>query len=903
MKKLYLLLLASVLSFSPEQLQAQTAPPKTFSVAYQNAPLKQALTELEQKFGVKIFYREEWLTGKTVTLNLKNATLPEALQATLAGSEYVFMQYDAANVVVMPALLEKTSEGNIAAVRIRKDDIAPKVEIIGGPRIAPRNQKLTLKGVVKDGKHNEPAIGATVQVEKLGIGTVTDINGNYELKLVPGKHEVSISAVGLETQKRTIQLNGSGTLNAELLDIAFNLSEVQIEAERKNNNVAGVQMGVNRLSIKEIKKMPALLGEVDVVKTLQLLPGVTSVGEAAVGYNVRGGNADQNLILLDQVPVFNPMHLFGFFSVFNPDVVQDLTFYRGAIPAQFGGRLSSILDVKQKEGSYEKVQGSGGIGIVSGRLAVEGPVLHKKGSFLLAGRSSYSDWIFKKLPKASLRDDQASFYDGTIKFSALLSEQTKVMASGYRSHDSFGFSADTIYSSSTTNGSVSINHIFSDKFILNATAFTGDYAMNIDFNAPGNEAQYASGIKQQGFKTDLLVRQGRQKINVGGAATYYNFEQGSLVPLSEASNINADVLPLERALESALYLNDEIELNSVFSFTVGLRYSFYQNYGNGAVLNYQSGKPKNELTVVDTAYYGKNEVVQRYRGAEPRFALKYALNEKSSVKAGYSRTRQYMHVISNTLTISPVDIWKTSNSHIKPQIGDQVSLGYFRNLKQNTIETSAEIYYKQIKDQLDFKEGADLFLNHQLETALIAANGEAYGLELMVNKKGGLLTGWASYAYSRSWLKTNSSFAEEQINEGRKYPTSYDKPHNLNLVLNYQLTRRLSASANFTYSTGRPFTASTAFYVIEGNVVPYYADRNQYRIPDYHRLDLSLTFLTNLRKNKKWEGNWNLAVYNVYARNNAYSVFYRHKYGSQPRVFQLAVIGTAIPSISYNFKF
>ncbi|MFC5271290.1 carboxypeptidase-like regulatory domain-containing protein [Adhaeribacter terreus] len=881
-------------------LQAQDKKPVTITATFTNKPLVEALKEIETRFNIKIFYKPEWFSNKRVSAVLTNQDLDNTLKTVLSKTELNFVVYDAANVVLVPEISGRMA-GNIP--RAKPGVARQKVEVIGGPKPAPRNQKLSLSGNVKDGKRNEPAIGANIRIEKLGIGTVADINGRYELKLLPGIYEITISSIGLETQTRLIQLNGNGTLDAELLDKAFDLSEVHVEIESKNNNVSGSQIGVNKLSIMEMKKMPALLGEVDVVKSVQMLPGVTSVGEAAVGFNVRGGNTDQNLILLDNVPVFNPMHLFGFFSVFNPDVVQEVTFYRGAIPAQLGGRLSSILDVKQKEGSYEKVQGSGGIGIVSGRLAVEGPVLNKKGSFLLAGRSSYSDWIFKKLPNASLRDDKASFYDGTIKFSALLSEKTKVIASGYRSHDSFGFSADTVYSSSTSNASVSLNHIFSEKLILNATGFSGDYAMNLDFNAPGNEAQYTSGIRQQGFNADLLIRQGKQKMNIGGRGTFYNYEQGELKPTAEDSNINPETLPDDRALETAVYVNDEIELSPLLSFGVGLRYSLYQNYGNGVVYNYQSGAPKNEFTLTDSTFYGENDIVQRYQGAEPRFFVKYAFDEKSSVKAGYSRTRQYMHVVSNTLTISPVDIWKTSNSHIKPQIGDQVSVGYFRNLRQNAIETSVEVYYKQIQNQLDYKEGADLFLNKNLETELIATTGKAYGVELLVNKKGGRLTGWGSYAYSRSWLQTNSAFAEEQINNNNKYPTNYDKPHNLNLVMNYQITRRLSASANFNYSTGRPFTASTAFYVIEGNVVPYYGNRNQYRIPDYHRLDVSLTLLTNLRKNKKWEGNWNLAVYNVYARDNAYSVFYRHTYGTQPKVFRLAVIGTAIPSISYNFKF
>lgn len=883
-------------------VQAQDKKPVTLSATYTEKPLAEALKEIGNRFGVKIFFKTEWLEGQKISTTLSGLTLSEALRAVLIQTELQFVTYDAANVVLVPVSLEQfAADEAIANENAMTFD--PKTEVIGGNKLAPRNQKLALKGTVKNGKRNEPAIGANVQAEKLGVGTVTDYNGNYELLLPPGKHEITISSVGLETQKRTVQLNGSGTLNAELLEKAFSLSEVQVEAERKDNNVTGTQMGVSKLSIKEMKKLPALMGEVDVVKTLQLLPGVTTVGEAASGFNVRGGNTDQNLILLDETPVFNPTHLFGFFSVFNPDAVQDVTFYRGAIPAQLGGRLSAILDVKQKEGSYQKFQGTGGIGIVTGRLALEGPIVQDKISFLAAGRSTYSNWIFKRLPDAALRDDKASFYDGTVKLSALLSDKSKVVLSGYRSHDSFQFSADTVYSWATTNGSVSFNHIFSDKLILNATAFVGNYDLNLDFNNPGYEAAYGSGINQKGFKADLQVRREKQKINVGGSSTFYNFSPGSLLPVGENSNLNPRVLPEDRALESAVYVHDEIELNSLFSFGIGLRYSFYQNYGNGAVYNYRAGAPRNLLTVTDTTFYGEDEVVQQYHGAEPRFSVKFALDEKNSFKAGYSRTRQYMHVISNTLTVSPIDVWKTSNRHIKPQVGDQVSLGYFRNLKQNTIEASVEVYYKEIQNQLDYKDGAELFLNEALETEVLAAQGKAYGLELYMQKKTGVVTGWVSYAYSRSWLQTNSDLEEEKLNDNLRYPATYDKPHNLNLVGSYKINRRFNLAANFSYSTGRPFTASTSFFEFNGNAIPVYGARNHYRLPDYHRLDLSLTLLPNLKKNKKYEGDWTFSIYNVYARKNPYSVFYKHYNGSKTQAYQLTVIGTAIPSVTYNFKF
>jgi hypothetical protein len=903
MKKFYILLLAGSLSLVQGQLAAQTTAPKTITATYQKTPVATVLADLEKKFQVRIFFRPEWLQKKTVNVNVTKATLPEALQAALAETEYVFTQYDAANYVLLP--VAETLPGNQGgkAEQPLANQFDAKAQVIGGVRMAPRGQKLTLRGSIKDGKRNEAVIGARISVESLGIGTVTDVEGNYQLSLEAGKYEITYSAIGLETKKKTVQLNGSGTLDLELLEKAVALNEVRIEAVRQDANVSGNQMGVSKLRISEIKKMPALLGEVDVVKSVQMLPGVTTVGEAAAGFNVRGGNTDQNLILLDEVPVFNPMHLFGFFSVFNPDAVQDVTLYRGAIPAQLGGRLSAVLDVKQKEGNLKKFQGTGGIGAVTGRLALEGPVMNKKGSFLVAGRSSYSSWIFKTLPNAELRDDNASFYDGTVKFSGLISEKNKLIFSLYRSHDSFQFNADTAYSWNTTNGSVTFNHIYSEKLQVNVVGFFGHYGLNLDYKKPLTEAQYSSGIDQKGLKADFAYRGLKQTIRFGGSSTYYNFAPGSLKPNAGQSTVVPRILPEDKAVESALYVNDDLDLTHRLALSVGMRFSLYQNLGPGQVYQYEEGKPKSLLTLTDTVYYGENSVVKPYQGLEPRASIRFSLNEKNSLKAGYSRTRQYLHVVSNTLTVSPVDIWKASNQYIKPQIGDQVSLGFFRNMQQNTVETSVEVYYKTIKNQLDYKDGAKLFLNEALETDLLAANGKAYGIEFMVNKKTGRVTGWASYAFSRTFLQTEGVFPEEQVNKNQQYAASYDKPHNLNLALNYQINRRFSISGNFNFSSGRPFTAAVSHYVIDGNVVPYYGPRNAYRLPAYHRLDLSVTMLTNHKKNKKWEGSWNFGIYNVYTHENVYSAFYRHTYGSRPRAYRLAVIGTAIPSVTYNFKF
>ncbi len=903
MKKLFILLLAVALSFYSEALCAQQISSKTITARYEHTPLQKVVNDLEKHFQVKIFFREDWIKEETVTLEIANKSLNEVLSLLLTDTEYAFVKVDPVNFVMLPKGDSITGQETNSIAKGAKNQFDARAKVIGGMRLAPRGQKLTLNGVVTNLKRNEPVIGASVSVNRLGIGVTTDVTGNYKLILEAGKYEISVKGVGLDPVVILVQLNGSGTLDVNMREKAVALNEVQIEAERRDQNVSGAQMGMTRMDIKEMKKMPALLGETDVIKSVQMLPGVTSVGEAAAGFNVRGGNTDQNLILLDDVPVFNPTHLFGFFSIFNPDAVRDATFYRGAIPAQIGGRLSSILDVKQKEGNLQKWQGTGGLGIVSGRFAVEGPVMNGKGSVLAAGRSSYSNWLFKSMPKAHLRDDKASFYDATIKFSGLVSERSKLGLSLYRSHDSFQFDPDTVYSWNTNNLSVTFNHIFSEKLQVNLVGIYGDYDLQLDYLSPFTETNYSNGILQKGLKADFLYQYSKHVIRFGGSSTYYTFNPGVLKPSSSRSLVLPRSLPAEKAVESAIYVNDEIEVNTRFTLNLGLRFSFYQNLGPGAVYQYESNKPRSLNTLIDTVFYANNTLVKPYQGFEPRLALRYSFNEKTSFKASYSGTRQYLHVVSNTLTISPIDVWKPSNEYIKPQIGKQWAMGLFRNWKQNVIETSVEVYYKTIENQLDYKDGAELFMSATLETEVLPVKGEAYGFEFMANKKSGDITGLVSYSYSRTFLQTNGNFDAEKINNNQQYAASYDKPHNLTVALSYNINRRFTFSTNFIYNTGRPITAAVSHYEIDNNIVPFYSARNAYRIPDYHRMDISLTMLTNHRKVKKWESSWNLSIYNVYARKNIYSVFYRYIYGSKPQAYSLSVIGTAVPSLTYNFKF
>ncbi|MBB6612244.1 TonB-dependent receptor [Pontibacter sp. Tf4] len=767
-----------------------------------------------------------------------------------------------------------------------------------------QQKSIKVSGTIRDARTGEAIAGATVFAIRNKTGTTTDTNGNYSLQLPAGTSTLLVSFLGYEKDSITFTSQSDIELNVPLRRGDLLLDEVKVVAGRdKHDNVRSVMSGISSLDINTIKTTPALLGEADVVRSVKLLPGVSSVGEAATGFNVRGGSTDQNLVLLDDVPIFNTSHLFGFFSVFNPDVLEGITLYRGNVPAQLGGRISSVLDVRQREGNRSDFMLSGGVGIIAARLTAEGPIIPDKSSFIVAGRSSYSDWILKKIPDADIRNSRASFYDVTAKIGYTLNEKNRLTLTGYRSKDRFGFSGDTIYTWHTNAATIKYTHLFSSDFYATITGTFTNYKFIVSADEAVNASEYSNGIALGNLKTDFYLTKGKHQVNFGASAINYRFSPGELQPATSQSEVQPVVLPDDRTLESAVYWNDEVRFTDWLTVMYGLRYSFYTVYGPADVYKYQTGEPKKERTITDTVNYSRGDVIETYHGAEPRVSANVRLGQHSAVKVGYNRSRQYLHLISNTTTVSPTDIWKTSNTYIKPQIGDQVSVGYFRNFRKNQFETGIEGYYKRIENMPDYKNGAVLYLNRTLEADLLAGKGRAYGVETSISKTSGRLTGFVNYTYSRTELSVAGPTEEETINNGDYYPASYDKPHTLNLVSSYELNKRLVASLNFTYSTGRPITAPVSHYVIGDYIVPNYGARNAYRIPDYHRLDISLAILPNKDRNRRWTGTWNIAVYNLYGRKNPYSVFFKQVYGAPPRAYQLAVVGVPLPSISYDFTF
>ncbi|WP_460894235.1 TonB-dependent receptor [Rufibacter soli] len=888
-----LFLLVSLAGFS------QVPDSAFFTGEFSKTPLQEALQEIQKKTPVRFYFEPDWVKDVTVTGHFEQENVRQVVAALLAETELEATWYHAYAVVIFPSRASHPA----VVYKDKQGKALPRL-LFGLPKNVSDTKKVELRGRLTNAKTNEPLVGATVAVPALAVGDQTDANGNYRLLLPTGEHLVTFKYVGLLPEERQIGLYAAGTLNLPLYQSVIALNEVEIRGDRPgDSNVNSVQVGANKLNMGVIRKMPTFLGEVDVVKSVLLLPGVSSVGEGSSGFNVRGGSADQNLVLMGQIPIYNPSHLFGFFSVFNPDVVKDLTFYRGGIPARYGGRLSSVLEVQQREGKGGKLTGTGGIGPITSRLALEGPLFSEKTTFLVAGRAAYPNWLLHSLKDKRLKEGHAMFYDGNASVKHTFSPKDNLTLNGYFSHDAFGFTQDSIYSWENTGVSLKHTHTFSDNLQGSLSGVYSKYRFAITDKSLGNASEFSNGIWSGSLKAAFVYDAKRHQFNFGAEATRYGFQPGQLKPTEAGSAINELVLPKDQALETAAYMSGEFTITPQWTVMLGLRYSLYQNRGPGEVYLYDPSQHRQQRTIADTLQYGAGSAIATYHGLEPRASLKYSFTEANSVKAGYQRMRQYTHLVSGAMAVAPLDFWQSSNTYLKPQLADQWSIGYFHNFGGNKIEFSLETYYKKIQNQLDYKEGAELWLNPAVEAELIPGNGRGYGLEMQLSKREGNLTGWVSYTYSRSELQVNGFFKEEKINQGAYYPTNYDKPHTLSLVANYQLTRRLGFASNFTFSSGRPTTTPIGLYEMEGNTVPIYGNRNQARIPAYHRLDLSMTIETSHKKNKKWEGRWNVSVYNVYARRNAYSVFFRDDAYAAPQAYRLSVVGVPLPSITYDFKF
>ncbi len=768
-------------------------------------------------------------------------------------------------------------------------------------------EKFTLSGTISDNKTNETLIGVNINLKGTNYSTITNEYGFYSLTLPKGNYDLIISYVGFETIEEQIALNQNIKKNYFLTETGELLEEVVI-TEKTKINIKKPEMSVNKLSIAQIKQMPVVLGEVDVIKSLLFLPGVTNAGEGQSGFNVRGGGADQNLILLDEATIYNSSHLFGFFSVFNPDAIKDLKLYKGGIPARFGGRASSVLDIYQKDGNSKKFSMNGGIGLISSRLLAEGPIVKDKGSFLIGGRGSYAH-LFLKLAD---NDNSAYFYDLNTKLNYKIDKNNSLYLSGYFGRDVFEIAQTFIntYGNSTLN--LRWNHLFSEKLFSNLSLIYSDYYYGLELDFVGFE--WDSGITNYNIKYDFkYYLNDKFKVNFGANTMYYQFNPGEIKPSREDSGINYRKLEQKFAFEPAFYIDTEQKISDKLNIQYGLRYSLFYRVGSSTVNYYENNLPvfyDDELdiyekaTPIRTEFFGKNKTIASFDNLEPRFALAYEISDNKSVKIGYNRMVQYLQLITNTASPTPLDVWTPSDNYIQPQIADQIAVGYFTNLKEDEYSLEIESFYKTVQNRIDYIDGADLIANEAIEQVILNGEMRSYGLEILFRKNTGKLNGWIAYTLSRSEQRTPGRSANEiGINNGNWYKNAYDKTHNLAVTGSYKLNPKWTFGANFTLQTGQPVTFPNGQYQYQGLNIPSYGLRNENNLPTYHHLDVSATLIPKKNLNRKWQAEWVFSIYNIYSRRNAASIgFAQNEETGQNEATRLSIFGI-VPAVSYNFKF
>ena len=922
------IILQIALCFLPVFLNAQTSKlkesnskEKSDTISFQNFANK-----IEKEHLLKFYYDKSWTDKIAIPPTNKPFNLSDLLVEAFKGTHLSFI-IDGNNVIItnnykistslpenffvvennfnaaLPTDSIETKYDFITQEKNKKTDNDNKIITFGSSTNKLPGNKALISGIVRDDINGEPIIGAQIFAKNTDKVAVTDTYGRYSITLPRGGNEIHFKYFGKKEVAIPVLVYKDGSLNVDLKNNLIQLREVVVTGD-KENKVRNLKIGIQRLSIEEIKLLPTMMGEIDIIKSALLLPGVQTVGEGAAGFNVRGGSADQNLILLDEAPIFNSSHLFGFFSIFNPEIVKDFELYKSSIPARFGGRVSSVFDVTARQGNLKKFSLSGGISPITGKITVEGPIIKDKMSFIVGVRSTYSDWILKQLGSPSLKKSKAEFNDISAKLSYDIDKNNLITLTAYQSNDYFKLNSDTAYNYENQCARLLFKHSFNKNFYGKLSAVYSNYLYNISSDKnPSTSYNLKYDISYKSLKADFNYSlNSKHSLNFGLEAIRYDLTPGDFTPLSKVSDIRELKLPKEQGIESGLFLNDEIEISDKLTISAGIRYAMFFALGPGKAYKYNQEAPRSIDSRIDSISYSPNDIIKTYGGPELRLSGRYKLGADNSMKLSYSRIHQFLHMLTNSTAISPTDIWKISDYNIKPLIGDQVAAGYYQNFSSNSYEASAEIYYKSTQNNLDFKGGTQLLNNPNLDVGLLSGLGRAYGIELMIKKKSGILNGWISYTYSRSELKINGQFAEEKINQGNYYPSDYDKPHDLNLVVNYKYNRRITITNTFTYSTGRPITYPVAKYSFRGLEIMHYSNRNEYRVPDYMRWDFSLNIDGSLKSKKIGSGSWSLGVYNVLGRDNAYSVFFKSTTRGV-KGYQLSVFAQPILNITYNFKF
>lgn len=860
--------------------------------------------KLQERDTVQIFYKPEWFVNKKINSSFANLKLEDALSRVKRLTNLSYIVIDQHSYVLVPF---QSSFSDLL-------NNHPDMIIIGHPDEFGKFAKATIKGKILDGKTGEPLPGAMINVQELKIAQTTDAEGNFKITLPVGEHLIRLTYIGYEDNMMKIKLVSNGTTNFELFEKSIKIKEVVVSAERAEFNVSSTQMSMLRMDAKAIRELPVSLGEIDIIKSVALLPGIQTAGDFGTGFNVRGGSADQNLILVEDVPLFNSAHMFGLTSTINADDVSDVTLLKGGIPARYGERASSVMDIRLGTAdTTNKPTAKGGIGLLESRLSVNVPMFNHDATLLLGGRFSYSDWLLHEIPNYDLQNSSASFYDLDALYTIHLNAYNKFILFGYYSNDNFSFDQDTHYQYSSTLGSIRWTHLYNKRLFSSLMTGFSQYIYGVNeldtLQLPEANQIYIK-MNYNNLKWNFTwLPNDKHSIDFGINSILYRLEPGEEQPYGSGSTVAPFSVQHEKGFENAIYISDNFKIFPRLSTEVGLRFVDFLSLGPGSVTTYMPGLPYSVETALDTLYYKKNQIIHQYYGLEPRIAFRYNLSEVSSVKLSYNRINQFIHLISNNEVMSPTDTWILSGTYIKPLISDQFAIGYFRNFAQNGIETSVEGYYKTLRNDIDYINGAQLFLYNNLETQLINANSINYGVEFYARKSSGLLTGWFSYTYSRSLIRTNGSSPDYQINGNQYYPSDFDKPNNLVINANYHISRRWRFAGIFVYSTGRPVTLPELRYLYMGNELVYYSARNAYRLPDYDRLDLAITFDENLKVKKMWKGSWTLSVINVYGRKNVYSVYYAKE---DPRtllsngstsLYMVYIIGIPLPTLTYNFTF
>ncbi len=903
---------------------------KNITVSFDSIPLQQAFDKIESISDYRFFYVDEWLGNDTFSGQYVNSQVSKILEDMVQERTLNFYFLDDAQIIItrnnaiydeLPKAFRKRevdvdsltveSENEVATegfpVLIRKTQSGNRGQVetfrIGKAIRGQNKTSARVSGYVTNAETKEPIPDLQIIIKKLNLAVLTSPRGFYEMRLPVGTHILELRALGIENATKRLVVYNDGRQDFQMFESIEALDEVIVEAE-SDKNVFRTSSGTESIDTEESKNIPLALGERDILRVASALPGIAAAGEGAEGFNVRGGRADQNLILLDDAVIYNPQHFFGVFSALNPSAIGEFNVYKGSLPAEYGGRLSSVFEIRTKDEIPEDIGVDLSVGPVTSNALVEIPVVKGKSSLMVGGRGAYANWILRSLDEPSLNRSEASFYDALASYTHKINDKNTVKVTGYLSRDDFSITSDSLYVYENKLVSARWDHAFNNKNSASLILTSSQYDFNIEFDGnPNSDFLFGYDVSESEAKLKFnYIRNSAMRFDYGISGKFYSVNPGNIEPISSTSITEARELDSEKGLEYAAFLSTEISFAEKFSVEAGLRYSFFTLLGESTQQVFADNAPRSTATIVETLEFENNEAVETFANPEFRLSARYLINPTLSVKGSFGRNFQYIHRLSNNTTVSPIDTWKLSDLNIQPQRSDQYTLGFFKNLNDNEFELSLEGFYKQFDNILDFKTGAQILLNDNIELETLQGEGESYGVEFLLRKNRGKLNGWLGYTYSRSLIRFDSPFEEERINNGDLFPSNFDRPHDVSLIANYKFSRRFSLSTNFVYQTGRPVTVPIGNFTFDNSKFVVFSDRNSFRIPDFYRLDIGLNIEGNHKKKKLAHSFWTISIYNVLGRNNPFSVFFVTDEG-EIRGVQTSIFTIPVPSITYNIKF